>query len=93
MVEADGGYSHPKVRTKFEEPVSEIQYIAKARARARHETVNGLLKIFGALGNQFHHNIDKHGSIFRAIAVITQLKLKYEQPTFHVRYPAPGNYY
>ncbi len=94
MVEADQGYrGHPRIRPRYEEGVSMVQYIAKGRARARHEGINSLFKIFGILKYPFRHNIEKHGRVFRAIATITQVKLKNEQPTFDVHYPAPGNFY
>jgi hypothetical protein len=94
MVEADEGYrGHNKIRRRYEEGVSVVQFVAKGRARARHENVNGLFKEFAVLRERFHHNIDKHGRVFRAIAVIVQISLKYETPVMQVHYPAPGNFY
>jgi hypothetical protein len=52
-----------------------------------------LFKEFAVLRERFHHNIDKHGRVFRAIAVIVQISLKYETPVMQVHYPAPGNFY
>ena len=93
-VEADQGYvGDLKIRPKEEINVSWDQYIAKGRARSRHETINGLFKIFDVLSDRFRHQIEKHGVVFRAVVAITQLKIQYEQPSFNVHYPAPGNFY
>ena len=94
QVEADEGYRGDlKARRKEEVGVTVKQYIAKGRARARHETVNGLFKVFGALSGRFRHHISKHGVIFRAVCSITQIKIMHEQPIFQVHYPAEGNFY
>lgn len=92
MVEADNGYGgEPQfIRMRDEPEVSTIQFIAKARARARHEAVNGRMKIFGILKGRFRHDLNDHGRVTRAIAVITNLSMGVS-PTFHVDYPAPGN--
>lgn len=94
MVEADNGYNgegmHIRVR---DEPrgISKIQYIAKARARARHEAVNARLKCFACLKLVFCHNLALHGRIFNAVAVVVNVAMANGFPTFHVIYPAPGN--
>jgi len=61
------------------------QYI-KAVARARHETVNGLFKKFGALKHEWRHNKTKHGIVFNAVANITQAQIQCEPATFQVQY-------
>ena len=55
-------------------------------ARARHETVNRRFKQFGCLERVFRHNLEKHSSVFRAVAVITELSLENGQPLFGVEY-------
>ena len=56
------------------------------QARARHETVNGRLKNWSILKNKFWHNhghdYGKHGMVFNAIIVLTQLTIDGEEPLF-----------
>jgi hypothetical protein len=58
----------------------------KANARARHETLNGRLKNFGALSQKFRHGIENHGAVFRAAAIIVQIQIEEESPLFSVDY-------
>lgn len=95
MVEADGGYNGEAmhVRVRDEPNVSVIQFIAKARARARHEAVNGRLKAFVVLRVKFRHSLHLHGAVFRAVVVVVvNIAMANGSPTFHVHYPAPGSY-
>ena len=79
MVETDCGYEGEKwfiktpsgfhTRTNKEKGM-------KSQAAARHETVNGRLKIFEVLETRFRHDLVFHSSCFRAVAVITQLNFK-----------------
>ena len=46
----------------------------KAKARARHERVNGLLKNFHCLRDCFRHHRTKHGRVFMACANIVQAR-------------------
>ena len=48
--------------------------------RARHECINRRLKQFTILQHRFRHPINKHSSVFRAVANITNMKLKGESP-------------
>ena len=57
-----------------------------ALARARHETVNSRFKCFGCLSNIYRHPLYRHGTMFHAIANITQLTIMVEQPLFQVNY-------
>ena len=50
----------------------------KARARARHETVNRRFKEWNALGRTFRHCVEKHGMVFMAIANITHMQMSRE---------------
>lgn len=53
------------------------------RILSRHETLNGRLKRFGVLSQQFRHNLDKHSICFFAVANLTQIIIHYEEPLFH----------
>lgn len=52
---------------------------------SRHETVNKRMKQFNILKHEFRHTLDKHPSIFHAVANLTQLVLETEQPLFAVQ--------
>ena len=58
----------------------------KAKARARHETINGRIKVFGCLSNRWRHPLKKHGTAFRAVANIIQVQIEKEGTTFAVQY-------
>jgi DDE superfamily endonuclease len=58
----------------------------KRKARARHETINGRLKMFHVLSNEFRHRLDQHAIIFLAVANIVQLGIQHFGPPFHVQY-------
>jgi hypothetical protein len=45
----------------------------KSVVRARHETVNGRIKNFKILKDIYRSNLDDHGIVFKACAVITQI--------------------
>ena len=95
MVEADQGYvGQPnKIRMKYEHGVSENQIEAKARARARGETINGRFKNFCILTDRYRHKISIHSYVFCAVAVLMQISLTSVSPTFKVDYPAHDNLY
>ena len=61
------------------------QYMKKV-ARARHETVNGRFKQWGALRQIFRHDRCKHGVVMSAIVNITQIELEEESPLFPIYY-------
>jgi hypothetical protein len=66
----------------------------KSVARARHETINGKLKVFNVLVAYFHHHaerdraviFEKHALCFGAVAVITQLKPANGETPYDVEY-------
>ena len=95
MVEADQGYvGQPnKICMKYELGVSENQFEAKARVRARGETINGRFKNFHILMDRYRHKISMHSYVFCAVAVLTQISLTTVSPTFKVDYPACDNFY
>ena len=95
MVEADQGYVGQlnKIRVKYELGVSENQFEAKARARARGEMINGRFKNFCMLTDRYRHQISMHSYVICAVAVLTQISLSTVSPTFKVNYPAHDNFY
>jgi hypothetical protein len=51
----------------------------------RHEHINKRVKNFECLLNRFCHDIDKHSSCFRAVAVFTQLSIESCEPMIDMR--------
>lgn len=84
-VEADSGsigdfrVSHPNECKSYGE------YLMKANARSRHETINKRFKQFNCL-KQFRHDKELHVYLFNAVAVITQLGIKYGEAPYQVEY-------
>ena len=86
-VEADMGYQG--MPTKVRHPrvyISLADKKAKGRARARHESINGRIKIFRCIGETFRHNIKKHKSVFLAAATVTQLCFDCGETPFQIKY-------
>ena len=67
---------------------NKTEAMEKARAciRYRHETINSRLKQFAILSERFHHDIEKHGDVFRACAVMTQLSFEYDKAPFEIEH-------
>jgi len=55
-------------------------------ARARHESINRLFKVYGCLKQKWRHQLTKHHNTFWAIANITQLKITKERANWKVKY-------
>jgi hypothetical protein len=51
---------------------------------ARHETINRRFKEFGILGQRYRHEENRHGNIFRCIAVLIQIDIESGNNTFPV---------
>ena len=87
-VEADEGYvGHPdKIVCPTNPGYSDERRAMSARARARHETLNGRLKNWGILRQVFQHRIQLHGTVFPACAVVTQVGILIEESLFDVEY-------
>ena len=86
-VEADDGYAAGdpewcKTRSSFYHP--EAARGIRNTVRARHETVNGRIKNFGALSSVYKHNILKHGIFVKAALVLTQLSINRGEKLFEV---------
>ena len=85
--EADDGYvgeentiCHPSYARSKED------FIAKAKARKRHETVNGRLKKFKALSELYRHDIGTHSYVFQAVVVLVQLSFNNGEKPYQVHY-------
>ena len=52
----------------------------------RHETINNRFKFWGILKQVYRHNIIRHGSVVRAIGVITQLGINNGERLYNVEY-------
>ena len=83
---ADGGYHDSGGRAITPSGYWTFVDRQQATARARHETCNSRFKDWGILTQTFHHSIDLHGSVFHAIANITQASLQFENPLFQIDY-------
>jgi DDE superfamily endonuclease len=95
---ADGGYQDGY--QFFETPTghnNEDQRM-KAKARARHETVNRRIKQWGVMGERFRADPNEHWKYFNAVANLTQfiimdsgyVPLECERKFFNVRYNDHG---
>ena len=62
-----------------------LQYRIKELIRARHETLNGRLKVFGCLTQRFRHPIDKHIHFFCAVLSIVQIGIENGHPLFKIK--------
>lgn len=82
MIETDAGYGAAglcvgtdgfvRSRDDFLTPEEKRE---KSELRARHETCNHRFKSWGILKQQFRNDRKKHGHVFYAIAVLTQLQI------------------
>lgn len=86
-VEADAGYrgENQCIRTPHNF-FSRADIRAKATARARHETVNGLMCEWEVINQRFRHDLTKHRECFYAVSVMTQLRFDGGECPFQVRY-------
>jgi hypothetical protein len=86
MAEADKGYRDDAVR-HCDFVVSKSDARAKSRAMRRHETVNGDLKAFGCLKQQWRHELSFHLFAFAACCLLIQVTYQLEGgPMFHCKY-------
>ena len=88
FVEADNGYrGEPlcvRVASCF---VSKTDKRAKAKARARHETVNRHFKKLGVLSKVFQHKkLEKHKICFFSVATIEQIANNIGHKSYSVTY-------
>ncbi len=62
------------------------KWAIQGRVRACREALNGRLKNWGILSQVYRHDIMRHGHVFRACAVVTQLTIDNGEPLFEVEY-------
>lgn len=76
-IEADNGYSgEPSHLSIAMDNNNGSRHVMKADIRARHENVNSRFKKWDMLNDKFRYDLDKHGNVFGAVAVITQLEIE-----------------
>jgi hypothetical protein len=81
------GYAGKEFYIKIpQDATTKEQIHIKTVTRSRHETANKWLKIFGILRDQFLRGLEKHYMCFRAVAVITQLRIEHGHPLYQVQY-------
>lgn len=87
MVEADDGYKCQGEPIRIaKEYVSEVDQLAKSRARNRHEHVNGLFKDFGCCRQIWRHYKEDHALATGAVATLIQISFDEGQEPWQVRY-------
>ena len=82
-VEADAGYAAELLKVKTQGFADEEKDLIRKSIEGRHEIVNGYLKHFNCLSQKFKAPkgdifalLEKHSTIFRAVAVVTQICMK-----------------
>ena len=87
-VEADNGYVGAADKVKCpDNPCNPVANEGmQSRVRSRHEMINARFKTWSILKNTYRHNIRRHGEVFRAIAIVTQLGIDNGEPLFQVDY-------
>ena len=87
-VEADNGYQRGDpllVKSRSGATHHPLLRGIRNNVRARHETVNGRMSMWGCMSKVWHHSWTKHQTAFYAVAVITQLEIENGEPLFEVR--------
>ena len=87
-VEADDGHRGEPGKIKAASGLcTKAEKKMKAKVRSRHETVNKRFKQWGCLKQAFWRDDEqRHSSVFRAVAVITQLSIEDGEPLFGVKH-------
>lgn len=85
-VEADGIYRGADGARSKGDFCSKSDLRAKARARSRHETINGRLKSWACLREVWRHPLEKHKIVFAAVVVITQITFNVGEGPFQCFY-------
>ena len=92
MIIADKGYrGDPTVITPDDSVEPQVLDLM-ARARNRHEGINGMFKKYNILNNVYRGDRRKHEMIFKAVAVIVQIKLMAGEGSYSITdydIPAP----
>ncbi len=93
MAVADSGYQGEFWLIKTPQKVHfclGLEFYDAAVAQARHETVNSCFKNNQVLVKRFCHSLAFHSAGFQAVAVVSQLIIKNEEPLFDVQYSDEG---
>jgi hypothetical protein len=87
-VEADEGYIGHLDKIKCPQNVGNPaeKWAMQGRVRVRHKMLNMRLKNWGILSQVYRPDIMRHGDVFRACAVVTQLTIESGEPLFEVEY-------
>ena len=84
--EADLGYrGEPQTIDLPNEGPSDM-YLAKKRARMRHETCNRRFKNWACLKQTFRHGVAFHRDCMFAVVVLTQISIRNGEPLFGAAY-------
>ena len=82
---ADGGYPGYArlLSTPNNQDKPEVRRF-KRRALKRHETFNGMTKVFECLQGRFRHGVDRFATCFEAVAVICQYMIENGEPLYDI---------
>jgi DDE superfamily endonuclease len=83
---ADGGYRDGGVNFVTPTGLHNIGQRMRSLCRARHETINGRIKIFKVTDTRFRHNLNKHRMCFHTVLIITQMHIMLYDTNFEVFY-------
>lgn len=87
-VEADNGYGGESryITIARNDGGSASRHEMKSAIRARHENVNSRFKKWSKLDDKFRFDLSKHGNVFTAIAVLTELEIRNGHLIYDVPY-------
>ena len=88
-VEADDGYlGENPLKCKCPNGVNKDpeRAISDQRHRSRHEQFNERIKNWHSMNGKFRHSVEKHGTCFYCIALLTQLAIEHGEEIFSVVY-------
>jgi hypothetical protein len=81
-----GGYRDGGVNFVTPTGLHNIGQRMRSLCRARHETINGRIKIFKVTDTRFRHNLNKHRMCFHTVLIITQMHIMLYDTNFEVFY-------
>jgi hypothetical protein len=85
MAIGDRGYRGEKDLVSYPNAVdTKSVHMFKSRALCRHESFNGLTKVFDILSGRFRHSEKKFEKAFEAVCVLCQYKLEKELPLYDI---------
>ena len=86
---ADGGYrkpSDPNPYARTPDGTNSFEQKQYSLGRSRHENINGWFKLWDCMKAEWRHERSKHGLAFRAVAMITQLRIQQGELIFKFEY-------